>query len=341
MAKAPNKKDLAWPLFDAVVAQSPKRAVNPWNGDIYEPDYDTLARLLAVPLSLDAKTTSGVPALAMDVWVAYELRRAGLEEDWVWPRAEAPRIISRDILRFVQGLPKALRNQVFLRLRQGKTNGTTGASAKLLGKNYVKQVDVVVSAWETGPEVLISTKRMDSSFGNNASNRIEESYGDAKNLRLRYPQAACGFLFGLRSTAWDKKAKKGEASIADRLVDLLAKLGEEPDAYHATALVVPEYAGKAPDEDDTGTVEDDAAEDQGEDEDLPGVESEESVDVDLDVDAALATLPEVRLRQDLVPPGVDSARFFAVILDTVLRNTPVNYHRTARRLREGGPRQEP
>ena len=31
-----------------------------------------------------------------------------------------------------------------------------------------------------GPELMISTKRMDSSFGNNAANRVEESYGDAE-----------------------------------------------------------------------------------------------------------------------------------------------------------------
>jgi hypothetical protein len=75
--------------------------------------------------------------------------------------------------------------ELLTRLRSsGSNNKTTGASANLLGKNYTKQVDVVVSAWETGPEVLISTKRMDSSFGNNAANRIEEPYGD---LRPRRP----------------------------------------------------------------------------------------------------------------------------------------------------------
>ena len=63
-------------------------------------------------------------------------------------------------------------------------------TANLLGKNYVKQVDVVMSGWATGPELMVSTKRMDSSFGKNAANRVEESYGDAKNLRLRHPQAA-------------------------------------------------------------------------------------------------------------------------------------------------------
>ena len=88
-------------------------------------------------------------------------------------------------------------------LAAGKTyEGETGASANILGKNYVKQVDVVISAWNTGPELMISTKRMDSSFGNNAANRVEESYGDAKNLRSRHPQAALGFVYSLSSTAF-------------------------------------------------------------------------------------------------------------------------------------------
>ena len=52
--------------------------------------------------------------------------------------------------------------------------------------------------------MLVSTKRMDPSYGKNAPNRIEESYGDAKNLRLRHPLAALGFVFGLRSDILEK-----------------------------------------------------------------------------------------------------------------------------------------
>ena len=57
------------------------------------------------------------------------------------------------------------------------------SDARILGKAYVKQVDVVVAQWARGPEVLVSTKSMVSSFRNNLPNRFEESYGDAKNLR--------------------------------------------------------------------------------------------------------------------------------------------------------------
>lgn len=343
--KKPTMKAQAWPLFDAIVARAPKKDVNPWRKDgTFEPDYDTLCRLLGVPLFLKATTQSHVPALAFDVWVAYELRRAGLEPDTVWPRAEAPRVVSRDVLNFIKSVtPAKVRNELLARIKKGTNGKTTGHSANLLGKNYTKQVDVVVSAWETGPEVLISTKRMDSSFGKNAANRIEESYGDAKNLRLRYPQAACGFVFGLRSTAWNLKSPKGDvAGVAERLVDLLGKMGVEPDAYHATALVVMEYAGAAPkeskvddgqDEEPIVTADEELLDFDVEDE--PGVTEEEDVEeeAEVDVEAGLAALPEVTIRHDLIPANVDPSRFFTIMLDQVLTATPVSYHRAARLLR--------
>ncbi len=92
---------------------------------------------------------------------------------------------------FVGKLPA--KERAALRQRIARGVGGFGA-ANLLGKNYVKQVDVVMSSWATGPELMVSTKRMDSSFGENAANRVEESYGDAKNLRLRYPQRPRGPL---------------------------------------------------------------------------------------------------------------------------------------------------
>jgi hypothetical protein len=72
--------------------------------------------------------------------------------------------------------------------------------ARVLGRAYEKQVDVVISRWDRGPEILISTKAQLSSFGKNLPNRFEESYGDAGNLRGRYPLAAVGYLFVQRST---------------------------------------------------------------------------------------------------------------------------------------------
>src|SRR6478752_4020180 len=233
-------KARAWKLLDHIVATAPARGTNPWarRGDelVFQPDFDTLSSLLAVPVALGARSQSGVPALAFDVWVAYELRRAGFDPDAVWPRAEAPRVLPSEIATLLRTLKGPLRDQLAAKVASGTgLGGAVGASANLLGKNYVKQVDVVMSAWNTGPELMISTKRMDSSFGKNAANRVEESYGDAKNLRLRHPQAALGFVYGLHASAFTTEPDK-----ADWLIDLLIKLGREDDAYDAVALVVPD-----------------------------------------------------------------------------------------------------
>ncbi|WP_402463718.1 hypothetical protein [Isoptericola aurantiacus] len=334
--KKPSAKVLAWPLFDRIVADGlndERRYRNPWCRDAegalqYEPDYATLERLLGVPLHLKAATTTGVPALALDVWLAYELRRAGFEPDSVWPRAEHPRILPSTISALLKALPKKQSKELLERLtKEGNVRDVTASSASILGKNYRKQVDVIMADWITGPELMISTKRMDSSYGKNAPNRVEESYGDAKNLRLRHPLAALGFAFGLRNDVFDK-----EGDTADWLLDLLAKLGREDDAYHATCVVLMEYGpGVAPVPDDGGDDEDRLAaaglEEESEDEDEP-------VDVSaVEVSMTLAQLPAVRIDHDRTPPNLSPARFLATMVNHVLDTTPVNMHVEARRQR--------
>lgn len=303
----PTTRQRAWALFDGVIEQATREATYgiPWvreagGGIRYEPDYATLERLLAIPLMLEAPTQSGVPALALDVWVAHELRRSGFDPDAVWPRASAPRIVPNSISRLLRGVRADLREQLVDKLATSAPPGTTGASANILGKHYVKQVDVVMSDWHTGPEVLISTKRMDSAFGKNVANRVEESYGDAKNLRSRHPMAALGFVYGLRTTIFDKEAAK-----AHWLMDLLEKLGREDDAYDATCLVLMEYADGAIGQ-------------------LP-----ETVEAPSDPES----IPRVMIRLDLTPDSLQPARFLAEIVEHVLRVTPVTYHEAARRIR--------
>ncbi len=103
--------------------------------------------------------------------------------------------------------------------------GVAGSSASVLGKHHEAGRRGHVEL-DTGPELLISTKRMDSSFGKNAANRVEESYARRQNLRLRHPLAALGFVYGLRSTILSTEPDK-----AEWLIDLLGKLGTEDDAY--------------------------------------------------------------------------------------------------------------
>ena len=325
----------AWALFDRIVEQAAADegpGVNPWRfdvaGPVFEPDYATLRRLLAVPLLLGSTSQSGIPALALDVWTAHELRRAGFDPDRVWPRARPPRILPSTLTAVRRGATNRQRAVLDEILAAGKAyDGETGASANILGKNYVKQVDVVISAWNTGPELMISTKRMDSSFGNNAANRVEESYGDAKNLRSRHPQAALGFVYSLSSNAFTAEHRR----VADWIVDLLGKLGREDDAYDAVALIVPDLAG----EPGPLTV---AGEDAVDEQPLVAAGVEPAPEADAlplalsrsELDRRLDDLPSVALRHDVVPPVLTPEVFFAAMVNRILDNCPINFHEEAR-----------
>lgn len=339
MPDRPSAKDLAWGAFDRIVrdAAPDGNHTNPWalladGGLRYEPDFDTLTQLLGVPLQLRAASRTGVPALALDVWLSYEFRRAGFDADAIWPRAEHPRILPMPVVNLLRRLPRRDRDELAGRLRRSKAiAGVTSSSAAVLGKNYLKQVDVVMSDWSSGPELLISTKRMDSSYGKNAANRVEESYGDAKNLRLRHPMAALGFLFGLRSDILDR-----EPEIAEWLIDLLGKLGRAEDAYHATCLVMIEYDNAIAAPVDSGDGPETELVAAGIEAD-PEIGKERQPVPDDDVDRILSDLPAVHLRHDAVPDQLAPARFLAVLVDRVLDTAPVNFHRDAR-MRRRHPR---
>lgn len=330
MVAASNAKSRAWALFDRIVADAaPEGAYsNPWTrtGEslTYAPDFSTLERLLGVPLALRANSQSGVPALALDVWVAYELRRAGFQPNAVWPRATQPRIVPTSVTQLIEGLG---RDAARVRERLEGPNpprGVASASGSILGKNYKKQVDVIMSAWDTGPEVLISTKRMDSSFGKNAANRVEESYGDAKNLRGRHPMAALGFVYGLRSTILTT-----EKEAARWLVDLLQKLGREDDAYDSVCLLMLEYDDALVPEDSDGVQDGDdalAAAGVGE-----GHLSEDAFFISpAEAATDLTVLPVVRIRHDVVPRDLQASNFFRAMVSHVLDATPVTMHHEAR-----------
>lgn len=338
MATKSSSKAEAWAFFDRIVADAAPGGVhsNPWHpGDDdaprFMPDYATLERLLGIPLHLKAGTQSGVPALALDVWLSYELRRAGFEADRVWPRPSNPRILPAPVVALMEGLPSTLRRQVADRIaRKTSIPGVTSSAAAILGKNYLKQVDVIITDWSTGPELLVSTKRMDSSYGKNAPNRVEESYGDAKNLRLRHPLAALGFVFGLRSDIL-----RLEPKTAEWLCDLLIKLGQEDDAYHATCLILMDYADEAAMPEPDGSSPAAGILEPGPE---PGPEGEE---VPAEIPAAtveevITNLPRVAVCRDLTPAALEPGRFLAAIVTRVLAATPVNMHEEARRRRAAG-----
>ncbi|WP_203717056.1 hypothetical protein [Asanoa siamensis] len=139
-------------------------------------------------------------------------------------------------------LPRALADDLRRRLPQISAVGP--ADAKVLGRAYYKQVDVCISRWDRGPELLISTKAQLSSFGKNLPNRFEEAYGDAANLRGRYPLAAVGFFFVQRATILAE-----EPDAYERTVDMIRKLRGlgEANGYTATGLALVDWTTDSPD----------------------------------------------------------------------------------------------
>lgn len=235
----PRKQDV-FSSFEDVIAQWPP--TSPWTASeedlpFFAPDYDLLAKVMGIPVGAKSSSASGRLPKSVDAWAASELRRAGFDPDAVWPRLHQPRVVTNELRQYIRALPKDAQTEAWNRL--AKNSKAAPSSSDVLGRAYFKQVDVLVSHWSTGPEILISTKCMVSSFANNRKNRFEEAYGDAKNLRGRFPLASMGFLFVVRSTI--------PASGLELTIDMMRKLRAEEDVYEATALVLADWRDGDPD----------------------------------------------------------------------------------------------
>lgn len=208
---------------------------------LYSPDYELLSQLLTLPVVAGKGATTGALANGVDAWLSSEFRRAGFGADEVWPRPSIPRIMSRDIAMLLSALPANLASAVRERLSSIKSVGPV--DARYLGRAYEKQVDVSISRWDRGPEMLLSTKTQVSSFGKNLANRFEEAYGDAGNLRTRYPLAAVGFFFVQRSTILDL-----EPDAFEKTIDMMRKLRDTVglNGYTATGLALVSWDEAAP-----------------------------------------------------------------------------------------------
>jgi hypothetical protein len=245
--------DDSFSKFDKVLASgSSSSPSNPWHGSEYVPDWDMLQRLLAIPISGGQAQTqqSGAAAKAFDAWVAHELRRAGFPINAVWPRTRRPRVLPADLSKLegsIEELNELLDEEEKKQGKKLKPASVRGVirrlpkelpgrgSASILGRFYSKQIDVAVSSWQHGPDVLVSTKTMFSSFGKNRGNRYEEALGEAPNLRDRYPLAAMGFAFLVRSTIYE------EQGAFPLLRDLLIRLRRPHGPFDATLLLVAEW----------------------------------------------------------------------------------------------------
>lgn len=199
-----------------------------WHIDVPVLDYGLLQGLLELALSNGGeKSQTGLFAHALDLWIASEFERAGFVNEGVWPRAEAPRVIDPEILSAVQSKRRRVR-EAALELVEARGR----SSANVMGSAYTKQVDVGMSSWMAGPELLVSTKTMDRAFGKNLANRFEEAYGDAKNLRGRYPLTAHGFFYLAEAGI------QTEAQSFAKLVHMLRRLQRRGDVYDACALLL-------------------------------------------------------------------------------------------------------
>ncbi|MDF2826724.1 MAG: hypothetical protein K0R01_7 [Mycobacterium sp.] len=249
----------AFSVFDAILANH--QSGDPWTharDEIpqYAPDYGLLEKLLTIPVAAGKKSATGVLANGVDSWIANEFRRARFSPDEIWPRATIPRVMPRDIAVLLDKLPSKLSEQV--REKVDGLRAVGPSDAKFLGRAYEKQVDVALARWDRGPEMLLSTKTQASSFGKNLSNRFEEAYGDAGNLRSRYPLAAVGFLFVQRATILTS-----ERDAFERTLDMMRKLRDPHglNGYTATGLILVDWEGETGDEDGVQVRLDDVPED--------------------------------------------------------------------------------
>ncbi len=242
-----TKDDRLAELYAAVGRLKPR----PWKlGGVYQHDPELLRRLLQVQVDngkADNAQTGGV-ATAVDVWVACELRRAGIEADAVWPRPEQPRVVSQSLIRAANRFRFArdpANAEVQRRTIESLVQLAGSGRSTITGGQFPKEVDVVMADDDRGLELAVSTKAMTDSYAKNISNRWEEASGDLLNIRRRFPLAAFGFAF----IATDPVVK--ETTSFDRMKDMLRKLstvvvGAEGSAYDCTCLILTNWSrGKA------------------------------------------------------------------------------------------------
>lgn len=253
-------------MTDVYAAVSDK-LTDPWNsGGAYRFDRALLRRLIKVQVRSGSALTSetGGLAIAVDVWLATELRRAGVNPDAVWPRAELPRSVSQSLTRAIskfrfsrdaseRAIQEAAIRQLLRQAGSSRSN--------VLGGYFAKEIDVVVAAEDRGLELAVSTKTMTRSFGKNLGNRFEEAAGDLANIRRRYPLATFGYAYLVTANVFSEPASW------ERMKDMLRKLrslstSDEAASYDATCLIVADWNDRGKVTLDEGSVPEDLSPDR-------------------------------------------------------------------------------
>lgn len=239
--------------FDELLAAADTDA-SPWVSGRYLPDLDLLTSLLSLPISQGDKQESGRPAKAFDAWIAHELRRAGFPVDGVWPRLSRPRVLGEGLsslevklndlvhqFNALEATGERVRPPAFRKaIRALETHALGTSSAYILGDFYSKQIDVGLSSWRRGPDLLISTKTMFSAYSKNLKNRHEEAVGEVASLRRRHPMAAMGYAYLVRQDILSQP--KSYAT----LYDILSRLRRPGETFDATLLLVVDWDEQDP-----------------------------------------------------------------------------------------------
>ena len=239
----------AFGQFDALLAETKASALSPWASGEYVSDLDVLRRLMSIPIGQGDRQESGRPAKALDAWIAYELRRSGFSEASVWPRPRRPRVLGDEFAKLESAIEE-LGNQLSLAeadgnrmkpaalrraIREVEAARPGTHEAYILGDFYTKQIDVGMSSWQHGPDLLISTKTMFSAYRKNLKNRHEEAVGEVSSLRRRHPMAAMGYAYLVRKNIFEEE---GAYAI---LYDILDRLRRPREAFDATMLLVGDW----------------------------------------------------------------------------------------------------
>jgi hypothetical protein len=243
---AGSSKDRMSDAYTAI----PAELTSPWNErGKFAFDEDLLLRLITVQDDGgDSKANTGALALAVDIWIATELRRAAIASDIIWPRPTRPRALSQSLssatVRFKYARKASTREVQEATISMlGELAGSS--STKILGGFFAKEIDVVIAEYDRGLELGVSTKTMTKSFGKNITNRFEEASGDLLNIRRRFPLATFGYVFLVTSNVLR------EPNCWERIKDMCHKLesltpGDQRGSYDATCLLLLERGPKGP-----------------------------------------------------------------------------------------------
>lgn len=210
--------------MSAVYAAVPKKLTSPWGGDgLFSFDRKLLRGLFAAQVAKGGTdvAATGSWAIAIDVWIATELRRAGIDADSVWPRSSPPRTLQQGFSKARSRLKlsaDAATRDTQLKVVDQMERAAGAAQTNVLGGYFAKEIDVVMADWDRGLELAVSTKAMTGSFGKNITNRFEEAAGDLLNIRRRYPMAAFGYAYLVTSNVFS------EPNGFERIKDMLRKL---------------------------------------------------------------------------------------------------------------------